>query len=184
MLRGEEIAPEAEEVSAFESGIDGPPKDVSYTPRLPIETFDFIVTDECHRSIYGLWRQVLDYFDAFVIGLTATPSLHTLGFFNRNLVAEYPYERSVLDGVNVRFEVFRVRTRISQSGSSIEAGYEVPVMDKKTRRRRYEELDARLDYAATALDRSVTTPNQIRTILEVYRDRLPSSPAAPRCRRR
>jgi type I restriction enzyme R subunit len=174
MLRGEEMAPEAEEISAFERAIDGPPKDVVYTPHVPIETFDVIVTDECHRSIYGQWRQVLDYFDAFVIGLTATPSLHTLGFFNRNLVAEYAYERSVLDGVNVSFEIFRVRTRIGEQGSSIDAGYEVPVMDKKTRRRRYEELDARFDYAASELDRSVTTPNQIRTVLELYRDRLPT----------
>jgi type I restriction enzyme R subunit len=174
MLRGEEMTPEAEEMSAFESGVDGPPKEVVYTPHVPIETFDVIVTDECHRSIYGQWRQILDYFDAFVIGLTATPSLHTLGFFNRNLVAEYPYERSVLDGVNVSFEIFRLRTRIGERGSSIEAGYEVPVMDKKTRRRRYEELDARFDYVSTDLDRSVTAPNQIRTVLELYRDRLPT----------
>ena len=174
MLRGEEMPPEAEEMSAFERALDGPPKEVVYTPHVPIETFDVIVTDECHRSIYGQWRQVLDYFDAFIIGLTATPSAHTLGFFNRNLVAEYPYERSVLDGVNVSFEIFRVRTRIGDRGGSIEAGYEVPVMDKKTRRRRYEELDARFDYGASDLDRSVTAPNQIRTILTLYRDHLPT----------
>jgi type I restriction enzyme R subunit len=172
MLRGEELPIEAEEHSVFESGVDGPPKEVAYTPRVPIETFDFIVTDECHRSIYGQWRQVLDYFDAFTIGLTATPSLHTLGFFNRNLVAEYPYERSVIDGVNVSFEVYRVRTQITEQGGRIDAGYEVPFMDKKTRRKRYEELDAALDYTAPQLDRSVTVPNQIRAILEVYRDRL------------
>jgi type I restriction enzyme, R subunit len=172
MLRGEELAPEAEERSAFESGLDGPPQEVTYTPRVPIETFDVIVTDECHRSIYGQWRQVLDYFDAFVIGLTATPSLHTLGFFNRNLVAEYPYERSVIDGVNVSFEIFRVRTRITERGGRVEPGYEVPVMDKKTRRRRYEELDAALDYTAQQLDRSVTVPNQIRAVLGIYRDHL------------
>jgi type I restriction enzyme, R subunit len=172
MLRGEELAVEAEEHSAFESGVDGLPKEVIYTPRVPIETFDFVVTDECHRSIYGQWRQVLDYFDAFTIGLTATPSLHTLGFFNRNLVAEYPYERSVIDGVNVSFEVYRVRTQITEQGGRIDAGYEVPFIDKKTRRKRYEELDAALDYAAPQLDRSVTVPNQIRAILEVYRDRL------------
>ena len=91
MLRGEEMAPEAEEISAFERALDGPPKDVVYTPTVPIETFDVIVTDECHRSIYGQWRQVLDYFDAFVIGLTATPSLHTLGFSNRNRVWSYAH---------------------------------------------------------------------------------------------
>ena len=78
------------------------PLPVTYNSDIPIETFDIIVVDECHRSIYGLWRQVLEYFDAHVIGLTATPTSHTLGFFNKNLVSEYPYERSVLDGVNMK----------------------------------------------------------------------------------
>ena len=41
---------------------------------IPIEFFDIIITDECHRSIYTLWRGVLEYFDAHLIGLTATPS--------------------------------------------------------------------------------------------------------------
>ena len=71
---------------------------------VPIETFDFIVTDECHRSIYHLWRQVLEYFDAFIIGLTATPSKQTLGFFHNNLVMEYGHERAVADGVNVGYD--------------------------------------------------------------------------------
>ncbi|HET7674995.1 MAG TPA: DEAD/DEAH box helicase family protein, partial [Gammaproteobacteria bacterium] len=103
MLRGQELPEEDEEHSAYEQwqGGDGAPLPLAYNPDIPIETFDFIVTDECHRSIYGLWRQVLEYFDASIIGLTATPSKHTLGFFNQNLVAEYPYERSVADGVNV-----------------------------------------------------------------------------------
>lgn len=174
MLKGEELAPEAEEHSAFEDGFDAQPKPVAYNPAIPIETFDIIVTDECHRSIYGQWRQVLDYFDATVIGLTATPSLHTLGFFGRNLVAEYPYERSVIDGVNVGFEVFRIKTEIGEEGGLIEAGFEVPVQDKKTRARRYQELDANLPYAASQLDRSVTSENQIRTVLEAYQTSLPT----------
>ena len=86
------------------------------TRRFPIESFDLVITDECHRSIYGTWRQVLEYFDAFTVGLTATPSLHTLGFFGKNLVAQYPYERSVVDGVNVGFEIFRIRTEIGERG--------------------------------------------------------------------
>jgi type I restriction enzyme R subunit len=172
-LRGEELPAEAEERSAFEEPLDGPPAEVAYNPALPIESFDFVVTDECHRSIYGRWRQVLDYFDAFIIGLTATPSIHTLGFFNRNKVAEYPYERSVVDGVNVDFEVYRIRTRIGDEGGAIPAGYEVPVMDRRTRQRRYEELDAELAYEARQLDRSVTAPNQIRLVLETFRDQLP-----------
>ncbi len=174
MLRGEEMEETAEETSAFETweGEDGEIKPVAYNPAIPIETFDFIITDECHRSIYGVWRQVLDYFDSFVIGLTATPSKHTLGFFNQNLVAEYPYERSVADGVNVGYEVYRIDTEVSSQGGRVEAGYQVPVRDKRTRSVRYQELDANLDYLKPDLDRSVTVPNQIRTVLQAYRDRL------------
>src|SRR5206468_4608336 len=103
-LAGTELSEEEEEVSEFERA-HAPTRPVIYNPALPPETFDFIVVDECHRSIYGSWRQVLEYFDAQIIGLTATPSPATLGFFNRNLVAEYPYEKSVADGVNVPFEI-------------------------------------------------------------------------------
>jgi len=177
MLRGEELDVEAEERSAFESAVseDGEIPPIQYNPSIPIETFDFIVTDECHRSIYGLWRQVLEYFDASIIGLTATPSMHTLGFFNQNLVAEYPYERSVADGVNVGYEVYRIKTRVSEDGGTVEAGdtgFQVPVRDKRTRAVRYLDLDASLEYTKKDLDRSVVSPNQIRTVLETYKNRV------------
>ncbi|MBA29055.1 MAG: restriction endonuclease subunit R [Hyphomonadaceae bacterium] len=174
MLRGEELDESSEEQSGFETweAENGEVRPIAYNPDLPIETFDFIVTDECHRSIYGLWRQVLDYFDAFIIGLTATPTKHTLGFFNQNLVAEYPYERSVADGVNVGFEVFRIKTEIGEQGGGIEAGYQVAIRDRRTRATRYEALDADYEYEAKHLDRSVTARNQIRTVLETYRDNL------------
>lgn len=141
-------------------------------PDFPPETFDIVIVDECHRSIYGSWRQVLDYFDAHVIGLTATPSVHTMGFFNSNLVAEYPYERSVVDGVNVPFEIFRIRTQIGEHGSRIPAGFTVPRRDRHTRRERYEQLDDDLVYSGADLDRSVIAPNQIRTVLETFRDTI------------
>jgi type I restriction enzyme, R subunit len=169
VLTGQELAEEEEDASAFERDDDAP-KLVAYNPKVPIETFDFIVTDECHRSIYGSWRQVLEYFDSFIVGLTATPSLHTLGFFNRNIVAEYPYERSVVDGVNVGYEVFRIRTRIGEHGSRVDKGYTIPVRDKKTRAQRYETLVDDLIYSSRDLDRSVVAPNQIRIVLETYRD--------------
>lgn len=175
ILRGKELASEEEEASAFEGAVDnsGEVLPLDYNPTIPIETFDFIITDECHRSIYGLWRQVLEYFDASIIGLTATPSKHTLGFFNQNLVAEYPYERSVADGVNVGYEVYRVRTKVTQDGGKVEgAGFQVPVRDKRTRAVRYQALDADLEYAAKDLDRSVVNPNQIRTVLQTYRNRV------------
>ena len=135
VLTGKELAEDEEDSSAFERN-DDEPKPVVYNPKVPIETFDLIVTDECHRSIYGSWRQVLEYFDSYIVGLTATPSAHTLGFFNRNIVAEYPYERSVVDGVNVGYEVFRIRTRIGEQGSRVERAIRFPVRDKKTRAQR------------------------------------------------
>jgi type I restriction enzyme, R subunit len=174
MLSGKELDDDAEEASAWETWNteNGEARPIAYNPAIPIETFDFIITDECHRSIYGVWRQVLDYFDAFVIGLTATPSRHTLGFFNQNLVAEYPYERSVADGVNVGFEIFRINTEVTERGGKVEAGFHVPIRDKRSRAIRYQALDADLDYVKTDLDRSVTVPNQIRTVIQCFKDKL------------
>src|SRR5262245_63450315 len=123
MLKGEgEFAEGNEEQSMYEAAIAllREPVPVAYNPNVPVETFDFIVTDECHRSIYNLWRQVLEYFDAFLIGLTATPSKQTIGFFNQNLVMEYGHERAVADGVNVGYDVYRIRTQVTEQGSTVE----------------------------------------------------------------
>lgn len=148
------------------------PVEVQYNNELPPESFDLVIVDECHRSIYGLWRGVLDYFDAHVIGLTATPTKQTLGFFQQNLVSEYTFPQSVADKVNVDFEVYRIKTKISEKGATIDAGTVVPVMDKRTREQRLKELDDDIPYAANELDRSVVSKSQIRTVLETYRDRL------------
>jgi type I restriction enzyme R subunit len=171
-LTGTPLDEAEEEASGFETAVAGAERIVGYSPNLPIESFDLVVTDECHRSIYGTWRQVLDYFDAFTIGLTATPSLHTMGFFNRNLVAQYPYERSVVDGVNVGFEIFRIRTEIGEHGSTVAAGYDLPVRDKRTRAERWEKLEDDFSYAPADLDRTVVVPNQIRTVIETFRASL------------
>jgi type I restriction enzyme R subunit len=173
LLRGEELDEGLDEKSGYEvSTADDRPKDVAYNPAIPIETFDFIVTDECHRSIYGLWRQVLEYFDAFLVGLTATPSKQTIGFFNQNLVMEYGHERAVADGVNVGYEVYRIRTEVSEHGGKVEKGFYVDRRSKETRALRWERLDEDLAYAAKALDRSVVVPSQIRTVLQAYKDAL------------
>ncbi|MCW1843890.1 DEAD/DEAH box helicase family protein [Prosthecomicrobium hirschii] len=172
VLAGRDLAEEDEEGSSFEGASADTERLVAYNPSIPIESFDLVITDECHRSIYGTWRQVLDYFDAFTVGLTATPSLHTLGYFGRNLVAQYPYERSVVDGVNVGFDIFRIRTEIGERGATVKAGYDLPVRDKRTRAERYETLSEDFSYTPDQLDRSVLVPNQIRTVLETYRDSL------------
>ncbi len=174
MLRGKELPEEDEEGSAFETETNGEGEiaPITYNPAIPIESFDFIITDECHRSIYGRWRQVLEYFDAFLVGLTATPSKHTLAFFNSNLVSEYGYEQSIADGVNVGFEVFRIKTEVGEAGGTVEAGYATPIRDRRTRALRYKELDEDLEFAKEDLDRAVTVPAQIRAVLKCYRKNL------------
>lgn len=174
MLRGEEEYDEAnEEGSAFEYNASlGKPKEVKYNPNLPIEYFDFIVVDECHRSIYGDWRQVLEYFDAFTIGLTATPSKQTFGYFNKNIVSEYTYERSVADKVNVGYEIYSIRTDVGEHGGKVNKGFTIPVRDKKTRKQEWETLDDDLEYTKSDLDRTVLVPDHIRTILQCYKDTI------------
>jgi type I restriction enzyme R subunit len=148
------------------------PVPVAYNQAFPIEEFDFIVVDECHRSIYNLWRQVLEYFDASLIGLTATPAKQTFGFFNKNLVMEYNHEKAVADGVNVGCDIYRIRTQITEGGSKVDAGLWVDKRDRQTRAVRWEQLDGDLTYAATDLDRDVVATDQIRTVLSTFRDRV------------
>jgi type I restriction enzyme, R subunit len=150
------------------------PVTVSYNKAFPPETFDLVIVDEAHRSIYGVWQGVLDYFDAHIVGLTATPGKQTFGFFRQNLVSEYTYPQSVADGVNVDFDLYRIKTQISDQGSSIEAGTIVPTIDRRTRIQRFETLDETLEYTDKQLDRAVTAKAQIRMVLETFRDKLPT----------
>jgi type I restriction enzyme, R subunit len=174
MLQGTELDPELEELSGFDpsAGLAKEPLPVVYNPDVPIETFDVIFTDECHRSIYNLWRQVLEYFDAYLVGLTATPSKQTLGFFNQNLVMEYSHEQAVIDLVNVDFEVYRIRTRIAESGSSVEAGMQLDFRDRQTRAVRWETLDEEFSYPPGAPDRDVVAMDQIRTVVRTFKEKL------------
>ncbi|HEX2837100.1 MAG TPA: DEAD/DEAH box helicase family protein [Phycisphaerales bacterium] len=179
ILKGEEEFDESgEESSMFESAAERlvkEPLPVVYNEKIPPEFFDFIIVDECHRSIYNVWRQVLEYFDAFTIGLTATPSAQTIGFFNGNLVMEYSHEEAVVDGVNVGYDVYRIETKVSQDGATLagKPGYLVPRRDRATRRKRYAALDADMPYAASQLDRDVVNESQIRLVLQTFRDKLP-----------
>lgn len=174
ILRGEELDESAEEASPNEFRSTGKSREVAYNERVPIETFDFIIIDECHRSIYNEWKQVLDYFDAFLIGLTATPDKRTFGFFNRNVVSEYTYERAVADGVNVPFDVFVIETEITKNGATVKAGEWIDKRDRLTRRKRWEQVDEDVTYSGTALDRDIVNPDQIRTVIRTFRDHLPA----------
>ncbi|MDC5696446.1 DEAD/DEAH box helicase family protein [Intrasporangium calvum] len=148
------------------------PVNVAYNAAMPPETFDLVIVDEAHRSIYGVWRGVLEYFDAHVIGLTATPGKQTFAFFRQNLVSEYTYPQSVADRVNVDFDIYRIRTEISEKGGKIDAGLYVPKVDRRTRKERLEQLEEDYEYTHKQLDRAVTAKSQIRLVLETFRDRL------------
>jgi len=142
---------------------------VVYNSKIPIEQFDFIIIDECHRSIYNLWKQVLDYFDAFLIGLTATPDKRTFGFFNENVVSQYTYEESVSDGVNVPYEVYTIETDITKNGNLIKAGWFVDRRDKLSRKKRWQQEDEDTEYFKNDLDKKVVNPSQIRNIIKEYK---------------
>ena len=172
ILKGEkEMDEEIDEHSIYELPMTEP-IEVGYNPLLPPDAFDVIIIDECHRSIYGLWRQVLEYFDAHLIGLTATPTKQTFGFFHQNLVMEYSHDMAVADGVNVDFTVYKIETAITKAGSIIEAGEFAGFRDRQTRKVRWDAVDEPVAYSEKQLDRAVVATDQIRTVLETYKDKL------------
>ncbi|MBP9147802.1 MAG: DEAD/DEAH box helicase family protein [Rhodoferax sp.] len=172
MLKGRELAEEADEESTeLVEKLFKDPEPIGYNPAIPIESFDIVVTDEAHRSIYKLWRQVLEYFDAYLTGLTATPNKQTFGFFNQNLVMEYGHAQAVADGVNVNYDVYRIKTEVSEQGAKVDKGFWLETQDKATRRKTAWQLDDDFEYQPEELDRAVQTPDQIRTVVRTLRDR-------------
>jgi len=170
VLSGEAIDESAEDVSLNEvQQTEKQTKQVRYNPAICVEEFDFIIIDECHRSIYNLWKQVLDYFDAYLIGLTATPDKRTFGFFNENIVAEYTYEQSVADGVNVCYDVFEIETEITRKGAQLKAREWVDHRDRQTRKKRWAETEDDTAYSGKELDRSVVNPSQIRKVIQAMK---------------
>ncbi|AKB74984.1 Type I restriction-modification system, restriction subunit R [Methanosarcina lacustris Z-7289] len=173
ILKGEELDEKIEEENPAEKGWQPKePPPVVYNEKIPIEEFDFVVIDECHRSIYNVWQQVLDYFDAFLIGLTATPDKRTFGFFNENVVSEYSHEEAVADGVNVGYDVYIIDTDISKNGGKIPAQEFVDKREKLTRKKRWEQLDEDFTYTSKKLDRDVVNPSQIRNVIRAFKENL------------
>lgn len=175
VLKGEDLDEQLEEENPNERKYQAkeiPP--IEYDPRMPVEFFDFIVIDECHRSIYNLWKQVLEYYDAFEIGLTATPDKRTIGYFNQNLVSEYSHEMAVADGVNVGYDVFIIDTKVTKEGGTIKMGEYVELRHRLSRKKRMALQDEEEEYSAQQLDKDVVNPNQIRTIVRAFKDNLPA----------
>lgn len=174
VLKGQELDESAEEENPNEirwQSKEVPP--VEYNPKLPIEFFDFIFIDECHRSIYNLWMQVLDYFDAFQVGLTATPDARTIAYFKQNLVSEYSHDMAVADGVNVGYDVYLIDTKISQQGATLWKGAYIEHRDRLSRKKRFQLQDEDETYTAQQLDRDIVNPNQIRLVIRTFKEHLP-----------
>jgi type I restriction enzyme R subunit len=175
MLKGKDLPEEADEESTEGAeALFKDPEPIGYNPAIPIESFDIVITDEAHRSIYNLWRQVLEYFDAYLIGLTATPNKQTFGFFNQNLVMEYGHAQAVADGVNVNYDVYRIKTEVTEQGARVDKGYWLETQDKATRRKTAWQLDDDFEYRPEELDRAVQTPDQIRTVVRTLKGRWQS----------
>ena len=173
LLKGQKLNAVAEETNPAELLVRRKePMPVAYNEQIPPEFFDFIIIDECHRSIYNLWRQVLEYFDAFLIGLTATPDNRTYGFFKKNVVSEYSHEQAVADGVNVGNEVYVIDTEKTKHGGQLKAHQQIEKRERMTRKRRWEIQDEDEVYSAQQLDRDVVNMDQIRTVVCTFHDEL------------
>ena len=173
ILKGEELNESAEEISFNEyvTADSKAPKEVVYNEKYPPEFFDCIIVDECHRSIYNVWNQVLEYFDSFIIGLTATPDKRTFAFFNENVVSEYPREQAIIDGVNVGEDIFLIETNVGKNGAHI-MKQRIEVRSRLSREKRWKELDEDLDYKPTQLDRDIVNPSQIRTVIRSFKENV------------
>lgn len=174
ILKGEELDEAAEEENPAESKLKPKePLPVVYNSKVPPEFFDFVIIDECHRSIYNLWQQVLDYFDAYLVGLTATPDNRTYGFFKKNVVSEYTHEKAVADGVNVGNEIYVIETEVTKGETVIKAEQLVEKRERITRERRWETQDEDESYSVKQLDKKIVNPDQIRTVIKTFRNNLP-----------
>ena len=141
--------------------------------KLPPDFFQFIIVDECHRSIYGKWKAVLDYFkNATVLGLTATPTPEAYAYFDNNIIEQYTYDDSVVDGVNVPARVYRIMTEATVHGGTIHEGEKIVELTRRTGEIEEYTAKQRVDYSPSQLDRSVINQNQIEKVLSTYRDAI------------
>ena len=173
ILKGEDLDESAEETSFNEyvTADSKAAKEVVYNEKYPPEFFDCIIVDECHRSIYNVWNQVLEYFDSFIIGLTATPDKRTFAFFNENVVSEYPREQAIVDGVNVGEDIFLIETDVGKNGAQI-LKQQVEVRSRLSREKRWRQLDEDVDYKPTQLDRDIVNPSQIRAVIRTFKENV------------
>lgn len=173
ILKEEELDESAEEAPFVEyvTAESKASKEVAYNEKYPPEFFDCIIVDECHRSIYNVWSQVLTYFDAFIIGLTATPDNRTFAFFNENIVSEYTREQAIIDGVNVGEDIFLIETEVGKNGAHLMKQM-IEYRDRLSRAKRWRQMDEDVDYVPSQLDKKIVNPSQIRTVIRSFKENL------------
>lgn len=140
---------------------------------IPPDYFQLIIVDECHRSIYGKWRAVLDYFKgANILGLTATPTPEAYAFFDNNIVENYTYEHSVADNVNVQARIYRIATEVTEHGGALDKGTTVTETARRTNKETSYTVDIDKDYEKMLLDRSIVNRQQICKVLETFKNAI------------
>lgn len=171
LLKGEDIEETDDDENYDGDETPTPAVTLPANPTLPKDFFDLIIVDECHRSIYGSWRSVLEYFSsARIIGLTATPAPETEAFFNKNRVINYTLERSIADGVNVDYRVYRIKTKATEDGGAIRDGEDFKQITRYTGKVENVKNSGEKTYTGNELNRSIVNPSQIKLVLETYRD--------------
>ena len=127
--------------------------------------FDLIVFDEAHRSIFNRFTEVIEYFDARMVGLTATPAAFierdTFRVFDcrdQTPTFLYTYEQAIKDGHLVDFDVYQAQTGFQRDGIK---GANLSEEDRNALIEQGLDPDA-IDYAGTALEVEVTNRDSIR----------------------
>lgn len=151
-----------EAVSDFEYEVEAEKLDI------PINTFDVIIADECHRGYSaketGRWKYILDYFDAVKIGLTATPATHTLAMF-RNKVFSYSTEQAILDGYLVDYDAVKIKSDIHINGAFLKEGEMVGEIDMESGAEELDELEDEREFKAAEIEQKITSPDSIKKII-------------------
>jgi len=110
---------------------------------IPIHAFDVIIADECHRGYTAketaIWRDVMEYFDAIKIGLTATPAPHSLALF-REVIYRYTTDRAIQDGYLVDYDPVKIKSNVRMKGVFLRKGDLVGIIDTTTGQEVYDEL--------------------------------------------
>ncbi len=136
---------------------------------IPIHAFDMIIADECHRGYTSketsTWRNVLEYFDAVKIGLTATPAPHSLSLFNE-VVYRYTTEQAIEDGYLVDYEAVKIKSDIKIKGAFLHEGEHIGLIDKTTGRVVYDELEDEREYSSSEIESKITAPDSNRKIIQ------------------